>query len=213
VRVFVPESDLRHVEDAHRRCLEAIGSLDDGDVGRPSRLPGWTVAHLLTHLARNADSHARRSEAARRGEMVDQYEGGSEGRAAEIETGALRRASELIADVRESAHALEETWRQLPGDAWLGRSRDVSGSTRYLFELPSRRWQEVEVHLVDLDLGITYADWPDAFIREWLPRSRERFRSTLPDLDSVRFADPAEELAWLYGRLVRGDLPPAPPWG
>jgi maleylpyruvate isomerase len=145
--------------------------------------------------------------------MVDQYEGGSEGRAAEIDTGALRRASELIADVRESAHALEEVWRQLPGDAWLGRSRDVSGSTRYLFELPSRRWQEVEVHLVDLDLGITYADWSDAFVREWLPRIRERLRSTLPDLDSVRFADPAEELAWLYGRLDRRDLPPAPPWG
>ena len=213
MRVFVPESDLRQVEDAHRRCLQAIGSLDDGDVRRPSRLPGWTVAHLLTHLARNADSHVRRSEAARRAEMVDQYDGGSKGRAEEIETGARRCASELIADVRESADALEEVWRQLPGDAWLGRSRDVSGSTRYLFELPSRRWQEVEVHLVDLDLGITYADWSDAFVGEWLPRSRERLRSTLPDLDSVRFADPAEELAWLYGRLDRPDLPPAPPWG
>jgi maleylpyruvate isomerase len=211
--VLVPESDLAQVEDAHRRCLQAVGSLDDRDVCRPTRLPGWTVAHVLTHLARNADSHVRRSEAARRGEMVDQYEGGSEGRAVEIETGARRRAPELIADVRESAHALEEVWRQLPCDVWLGRSRDVSGSTRYLFELPSRRWQELEVHLVDLDLGITYADWSDAFVREWLPRTRERLGSTLPDLDSVRFAGPAEELAWLYGRLDRRDLPPAPPWG
>jgi maleylpyruvate isomerase len=213
VRVFVPDSDLRQVEDAHRRCLQTIGSLDDRDARRPSRLPGWTVAHLLTHLARNADSHVRRSEAARRGEMIGQYEGGSDGRAAEIETGASRPASELIADVRESAHALEEIWRQLPDDAWLGRSRDVSGSTRYLFELPSRRWQELEVHLVDLDLGITCADWSDAFVREWLPRTRERVGSTLPDLDSAHFSGPAEELAWLYGRLDRRDLPPAPPWG
>jgi maleylpyruvate isomerase len=214
VRVFVLDSDLRSVEDAHRRFLRSTGSLGDHDVRRPSRLPGWTVAHVLTHLARNADSHIRRSEAALRGEMVDQYEGGTEGRAAQIEAGAIRDAADLIADVRETADALEEIWRQLPADAWLGRSRDVSGSSRYLFELPARRWQEVEVHLVDLGVGITSADWSDTFVREWLPRTRDRFKtSTSSDLDFLRFAGPAEELAWLYGRLERSDLPSAPPWG
>lgn len=87
VRVFVPEADLERVEDAHRRCVQAIAELDDDEIGRPSRLPGWTVGHVLTHLARNADSHLRRTEAARRGEIVDQYGAGSDGRAAEIEAG------------------------------------------------------------------------------------------------------------------------------
>jgi maleylpyruvate isomerase len=211
--VYVPDSDLGWVEDAHRRCLEAVGSLRDVDVRSPSRLPGWSVGHVLTHLARNADSHVRRSEGARRGQSVDQYEGGSAGRAAEIEAGAGRSADELIADVEGSARALERLWRELPANAWIGRSRDVSGSTRFLFELPSRRWQEVEVHLVDLDLGVTFADWPDPFVTEWLPRSRDRTRSESVDVDSSGFADPAEELAWLYGRLDRSDLLPPPPWG
>ena len=175
--------------------------------------PGGRSGTCSPTSPRNADSHLRRTEAARRGEIVDQYGAGSDGRAAEIEAGAARSASELITDVVESAHAVEEVWRELPTAAWLGRSRDVSGPTRYLFELPSRRWQEVEVHLVDLDIGITSADWPDVFVREWLPRTRERFGSALPGLGPSPFADPAEELAWLYGRLERSDLPSPPPWG
>ena len=79
--------------------------LGDGDVRRPSRLPGWTVGHVLAHVARNADSHRRRTEGAAVNEVVDQYPGGYAGRASEIEAGAGRPASELIVDVRFSADA------------------------------------------------------------------------------------------------------------
>src|SRR2546421_337158 len=83
-----PVAAIARVTGAHMRLLEAVDRLTDEQVLRPSLLPGWTVGHVLTHVARNADSHVRRTEAAIRGEMVDQYPGGYAAREAEIEAGA-----------------------------------------------------------------------------------------------------------------------------
>lgn len=211
---LIPSRDIERVADAHRRLSRAIAPLTDETLSRPSLLPDWTVGHVLAHLARNADSHVRRAEAAARGEEVDQYPGGYAARNAEIEAGAGRTAQELIADVKTSAERVEEAWAAVAVEAWSQRSRDANGKPRPLFELPSRRWQEIEVHLVDLGIGVTHADWPPEFILEWLPRTRERMWSQLgPETDLADFADPAEELAWLYGRVQRTDLPAPPRWG
>ncbi len=74
----VPYGDLAQVAGAQARLLALIQPLSDADVRRPSRLPGWTVGHVLSHLARNADSHRRRADAAGAGEVIEQYEGGDE---------------------------------------------------------------------------------------------------------------------------------------
>jgi maleylpyruvate isomerase len=212
--VQLPEVDVARVSDAHGRFVTAIDGLSDEFMRRPTLLPGWSVAHVLSHVARNADSHVRRAEAAIRGEVIDQYEGGYAGRAADIEAGAVRPASEITADVRRSAAAVEKTWRAVTPAAWVGRTRDASGRERPLFELPSRRWQEVEVHLVDIDVGVSHRDWPEEFVLEWLPRTRERMWAQVPsEASGLRFDDPRDELAWLYGRLRRDDLPVLPPWG
>jgi maleylpyruvate isomerase len=146
--------------------------------------------------------------------MIDQYQGGFASREADIQAGAGRPAVEIVEDVRQSAIAVDEAWHSVPDEAWVERSRDVSGRERLLFELPSRRWQEVEVHMVDLDSGVSPSDWPDEFVIEWLPRTRERMWAQLPpQLSDARFDDPRDELAWLYGRLRRSDLPAPPPWG
>jgi maleylpyruvate isomerase len=210
----IPEAHLALVADAHERLFAAIDGLTDAQVRAPSPLPGWTIGHVLTHLARNADSHVRRAEAAARAEVIDQYVGGQAGRAADIEAGADRGADEQVADVRRSALAAEAAWRDLPAEAWSRITRDGDTRERPLFELPSRRWQEVEVHLVDLGLGATPRDWPDAFVIEWLPRTRERVYAALPpESRSLRWERPADELAWFYGRLHRDDAPDPPAWG
>lgn len=79
-----------------------------------SLLPGWTVGDVLTHLARNAEAMVRRVEAAERGEVVDQYIAGAEGRAAEIEAGAGRSVEELIADVLSWSRRLDAIFASLP---------------------------------------------------------------------------------------------------
>ena len=207
---MIPEDDIARVAEAQQRFDAAIAALSDADVRRATPLPGWTVGHVLTHVARNADSHRRRTEAAARNEMIDQYPGGYEGREAEIESGANRGAKELIDDVRVSAEEMEAAWRAAPESAWTNMTRDVGGRERPLAELVLRRWQELEVHLVDLGIGITHRDWPDDFVAEWLPRLRGFF----PDRpETPAGLDERDELAWLYGRLQRDDLPVLPSWG
>jgi maleylpyruvate isomerase len=209
-----PLDDIESVADAHRRLIERIRDLSDDEARKPSLLPDWSVGHVLTHLARNADSHVRRADAAVAGVVVDQYPGGYDSRAAEIEAGASRPASDIVDDVDQSAATLERTWRATPEDAWSALSRDVGGRERQLRTLPARRWQEVEVHLVDLDIGVTHRDWSKDFVSVWLPRTREQILGRLdPGVPLPHLDDPREELAWLYGRLRRKDLPPLPAWG
>jgi len=206
---------LHKVADAQRRFNAAIADLDDASARRSSDLPGWTVGHVLTHVARNADSHVRRADGAVIGEVVEQYPGGYPAREAEIERGAHRAACALVADVRESAERLQRRWQDLPDPAWSADTRDVGGRERALRELPARRWQELEVHVVDLGIGVTHRDWPDAFVAAWLPRLRASLATRLPPGQRSPEAgdlDERTELAWLYGRIRRVDLPTLPPW-
>ena len=74
-----PERDIDGCRVSHQRLEQAIAALTDEQVSRPSRLPDWSVGHVLTHIARNADSVTRRLQGAARGEIVDQYPGGLPG--------------------------------------------------------------------------------------------------------------------------------------
>jgi maleylpyruvate isomerase len=211
----VPVDDLARVSEAEQRLFAAVRALDDAGVRAPSLLPGWSVGHVLTHLARNADSHRRRTEAARSGVMVDQYPGGLEERAAEIEAGATRPAATVLEDVAVASARMLEAWADVPTAAWAGVTRDASGRERPLSELPGRRWLEVEVHLVDLGVGPDHRDWPDGFVAAQLPALRAGVADRLPS-GAARppegTLDERDELAWLYGRLHRPDLPVLGPW-
>jgi len=211
-----PSTDIAHVRDAQQRFLLAIDGFDDVTVRRASLLPGWTIGHVLAHVARNADSHVRRCEAAARGKTVEQYPGGYAGRAAEIEAGSAGSAAELAEDVRSSARRLDDAWTALADEAWDVTTIDVGGRDRPLADLPARRWQELEVHVVDLGVGVTFRSWPEDFVNTWLPRLRASLPHRLEEgahVPAPETLDEREELAWLYGRFERADLPVLAPWG
>jgi len=198
--VSVPTREIGGCRRAHRVLLDSLGGLTTAQARSPSLLPDWTVGHVLTHLARNADSFTRRLEGAARGEVVDQYPGGYAGRAADIAAGAGRAAAELVADVADSALRLEAAWVAMPEDAWDRPTRDVSGAEQPAGATVFRRWREVEVHHADLGLGFTPADWSDELVTIWLPRQLER----LPNRTDAKAL-----LAWTIGR---GPAPGLGPW-
>jgi maleylpyruvate isomerase len=211
-----PDDDIAGCSDAHATLLDALRSLSDDDVRAPSRLPGWTVAHVLTHLARNADSHVRRFAGARRGEVVDQYIGGADGRAAEIEVGATRPARAIVDDLHASIDAFSIACDDLPSDAWPRLSRDVDGKLRSCEELVPRRWKEVEVHHVDLGRGYEPADWPDPFVQRMLPLALASVSERLPPgapIPTFEGIDARTALAWIYDRVEIPELPQLTPYG
>ena len=128
---------------AHRRLFATIRSIDEATVRQPSRLPGWTVGHLLTHLARNADSHVRMLLAAERGESVEQYAGGADQRAADIEAGAGRPRDALVTDVGQSAIDLEAVWETTSAAGWAGHGlrRGVPGRASSSRSSGGGRWR------------------------------------------------------------------------
>ena len=222
------------VHISHVRLASTLASLTDADARRASLLPDWTVGHVLTHLARNADSHVRMLEAAARGEVADQYPGGNEQRAADIEAGAGRPAADLTGDVLTSAARLEAVWDATPEEVWRTGQGRVVGGIWPLADLPFRRWREVEIHHVDLGLSYGYADWPEAYVDAELDRTLAGLPGRLPAGTSVALeaADTGERwvvpegsadprplggdrrllLAWLVGRAAEPGWPPLAPW-
>lgn len=73
--------------------MDRVAGLSDDDMRSASALPGWSLGHVLTHLARNADAHARRLAGALVGQDVPKYGPGQDQRAGEIESGAGRPAA------------------------------------------------------------------------------------------------------------------------
>lgn len=154
-------------KQAHTRLSASLESLTDAAARQPSLLPTWTRGHVLTHLARNADGQRRMLEGALRGELVAQYPGGAESRAAEIEAGAHRPARDLVDDVATSAETLFALWERMPQEAWVRPTLAIVGE-RPAWRSIWARWRETEIHHVDLDLGYAPRDWPTDFVSRML---------------------------------------------
>lgn len=235
-----PQAWLDGCARAHRR-LDALAERVTDDIARrASLLPGWTVGHVLTHLARNADSHRRAVEAAWRGEIVARYAGGQAERAAGIEAGYGRPAAELIADVKESNRRLEEAWATTNEGTWeTGLSRGGAG-TLTLADGVLHRWREVEVHLADLGLtdlgGPAWDDLSPAYVnlelQDGLGETAARLPQRLPpgvtviliagDRPPRAYGNGAQRivvrgtahqvLRWLFGRGGDPAWPTLSPW-
>jgi len=198
---MVPADEIEGVRAAHARLHETVAGLDDATARQPSRLPGWSVGHVLTHLARNADSVVRRLAEAVDGRLIEQYAGGDAGRAAAIEAGAGRPAEALVADLTSADDAVERLFATLPAQAWelpVLRS-DPAAGTVPAARLVYSRWREVEVHHVDLGLGYEPDRWPYGLIERMLPD----LLAGLPDR-----AGPAALAAWALGRAPAPRLAP-----
>jgi maleylpyruvate isomerase len=231
-----PQLEIDGAVAAHAELLRRVQRLTPAQVRRPSLLPGWTVGHVLTHLARNADSHTGMFLAAQGGGVADQYPGGMAQRTADIEAGATRAPASLTADLASSIAALEAAWDTTSTGTWAhGRGRTGNAGERPLADLVFRRWRETEVHHADLGLSFGWTDWSESYVDEELDRTISGVAPRLPPDVALRLeaegmigawvvepvpaarvtvrAPKHELLAWLLGRSDRPDWPPLAPWG
>jgi maleylpyruvate isomerase len=206
------DRDVAGCAAAHQAMLADVDDLTDDVARRPSLLPGWSVGHVLTHLARNADSLAGMFEGAERREVTPQYPS-ADARNADIEAGAGRSAAALVGDLRSSIWRLEGTWASASATAWSGHGLNMSGRVA-ITELPFRRWGETVIHHADLGLEYTPAHWPAEFVRLEARRLTMLWASRRP-MGMTELPDPALQLdertrlLWLLGRTDVPALPAA----
>lgn len=199
---------------AHRRLIDRLDELVNSggfDPDAASTLPGWTTGMLVTHVARNADSHARMFEGAALGQVWEQYDGGIENRTGGIEAGRGASASDVLEDLRSATERLERAWSSTD---WIGSGRRTLSHETPISELPRLRAREVELHHIDLDVGYAFDDLDpllvelenDRLTRSWT-KQQPTDSQTLPR--AAVELEPAQRLAWLTGRLTVDGLAPA----
>lgn len=195
-----PEASTALCAAAHARILATARGLTDERARQASRLPGWSVGHVLTHLARNADGHVVRLEGALRGEDVPRYPGGPARRDADIAAGAGRPAAELATDLEDAQRRLEAVWQRSAEAGWP--HRELHGDDHWDTPAsPIRRMAEVEMHHVDLGVGYEPEDWPEEYVAWQL----QALLATVPRRS--RPDDQRRLVSWLAGRApVATDL-------
>ncbi len=232
-----------HAERAHRgiaaaaqateALIAAVGGLTAADVRMPSLLPRWSRAHVISHLARNADGLVNLLNSARTGVERQMY-ASREDRDAAIDEGAGRGHLLLCEDLLAACQRFATTVATLPGGAWEAVLRDSRGGALPASEIPWLRMREVWVHLVDLDAGVGFDAVPADVHEQLLDDVVGLFtgRTDVPALTvDTTLADgrhrtwrldgaggeapavrgtPPELLAWLTGRGPT-PLPPLPP--
>ena len=177
------------VVTATQRLLGDTIVVSDADWAAPSRLPGWTRAHVASHLARQSDAVGRLVDGIVTGEAQPMYPS-PEARTAEIETGAGRTGLELQTDLDTSAERLTEAFERLDhvalaGVGWSSEVELRGGLVVPARLLPLARLLEVVVHHVDLDVGAEI-DAVDPVVAEWLIEwvaFRARLRDEFPRVE------------------------------
>ena len=218
--------------DATNRLVRTVDAMDDEQYAEPSLLPGWTRAHVVAHLALNAEGLGAAVRGVNAGEPVPVY-ASNEARDADIEEVATLSPTRLRERLLSGSGLLAEALAHLTDDGWAEEVERVPGGMLFtVSSIPSRRRTEVEVHHADLGLSYTPADWPGdfcaAFIQVMSARLEEHeggFTVVATDLGrtwevaggGTEIRGTAGDLGWwLSGRggedRLSGDVPEIGEW-
>ena len=173
---------------ATQRLIDESRLMTGPDVRGPSLLPGWTRAHVLAHLARDADAIRALLIGAWAGQDRPAY-ASAQARDAGIDSSATAGASELVEDLAGSAMALRTVALRLPEGAWRYQVRVLDSPRFPASQLLARRLAEVELHHCDLGIGYGHDQWSDLF--------------TTMDLGEPMRSQRAQRLGYLQRESVR----------
>jgi maleylpyruvate isomerase len=228
-----PDKELSWVTEGQAQFEQAVMELDD--LTGPSRLPGWTRGHVVTHVARNAEALTRLLAWARTGIETPMYPS-AQARDADIEAGAARPQPAQLDDLRRAGAAFAAAAQELSLDQWAATVGTRHGPVPARW-IPWARVRELWLHLVDLDAGVQIGEIPTDVatalvcdLADWMDtRVSIRIEVRSPDSDPVSFgpeetapvvvSGSVQQLAgWLTGRCAGtqlrapAGLPTLPPW-
>lgn len=230
-RTFPPfDTTRRWWADGELAVAGIVDRLTDDDLAGDSALPGWSRAHVVAHLARNADALVNLLTWARTGVETPMYPSRAV-RDADIEATAARPGAEVRADHGAASDRLARAIEGLPADAWTAQVRNGQGVAVPASAIPWMRAKEVWVHGADLDAGLAFADLPADLCVALVDEVLGLFAARDQALDVTVVATDADRTwgsggtridgsvtaiaAWLTrsdASGLTGDVPPPPAW-
>lgn len=180
---------------ATRRLVRTADGLTDAQYPEPSDLPGWTRAHVLAHLALNAEGLAAALAGIVEGHPVAMY-ASQEARDGDIATLAAKHPSAVRSRLLGAVTDLNDAIVAVPHDrAGTTIERVPGGRTFTAGEVAWMRHREVEIHHADLAAGYSRAQWPESFSTALLDSMLTRDGATTSF--TARATDVDRE--WTYG--------------
>lgn len=162
------------LQEASDRLVRTVDGLTDEQLAGPSLLPGWSRAHVVAHLALNAEGLARALEGVVQGDPAPVYDSG-EARDRDIDDLSARASTELRERLMAAVTRLAEAVEHLtPEQQATGIERVPGGPVWRAGDAAAKRWVEVEVHHADLDAGYGCGDWPQEFSEHLLGNFAQR---------------------------------------
>ncbi|WP_167735985.1 maleylpyruvate isomerase family mycothiol-dependent enzyme [Nocardioides sp. 503] len=152
------------LQDATSRLVRTVDALTDEEYAAASLLPDWSRAHVVAHLALNAEALTGVLRGIVGGEPTTMY-ASQEQRDADIEELAAADPSELRDRLLGSTTDLADAMAAVPDEGWdtVVERTPGSGRTFVAHAVPGMRLREVEIHHADLAAGYTRAEWPTSF--------------------------------------------------
>ncbi|RRO17491.1 maleylpyruvate isomerase family mycothiol-dependent enzyme [Saccharopolyspora rhizosphaerae] len=229
---------LARIDHVTEALVHSVTSLDELSVRQPSLLPGWSRAHVITHLARNADACSNLLLWARTGIEHPMY-ASRDDRDQAIHKGASRSHRLLLEDLVASSDRFSVAARAMPTEDWTAEVSLSGGDDIPALHVLRLRLLEAWVHLVDLDHDVDFPDIPSGDAELLLEDVTQQLggRHDVPAVSvEVDFGthhrtwdlrgttsepakvtgEPGPVLGWLLGRTgpeeLSGDAPELPPW-
>lgn len=219
-------TSLRQAQEYFDRNLER---LDEKQLREDSLLENWTRAHVVAHVALNAEAITNLIRWAQTGVEQSMY-ASVEKRNADIEEVALLPLNELKKFSQETSSQLDRAWQKLPK---AKRGYEVRIMQGMMIPVSNTLWlrsRELWLHTLDLGSGAKAQEIPteaakqiiEDVVNTWKKRDDFDIRVELTDLDEV-FGEAdseraektvsgtlAEMLMWVTGRTTGADK--APRW-
>lgn len=151
---------VAEIESAAATLRQKAAALSDDDVRGATELPGWTRGHVLAHLCGISNAMARQVEYAQRGETIELYDGGYEGRTKAIELAAGHPVVEHQADLDQALDRAIAAFRGLADADW---QTPITFRGGVVYDGGLALWRELVIHLADLAVGRGPETWSRPF--------------------------------------------------